>query len=143
MEGSSLDFVKINDPNSDIGEYIVKNGDVIVVPIIRKSVYVFGQVAKPGYVPLVEGKEDYKYYITEAGGMGEFAVVDEIMVIKGGSRFWISPLEQNVMLEEGDYIYVPKERLISFRTAVAENAIYVGLITSIATVVLLIVTLLK
>ena len=143
MEGSSLDFAKINDPNSDIGEYIVKNGDVIVVPIIRKSVYVFGQVAKPGYVPLVEGKEDYKYYITEAGGMGEFAVVDEIMVIKGGSRFWISPLEQNVMLEEGDYIYVPKERLISFRTAVAENAIYVGLITSIATVVLLIVTLLK
>ncbi len=143
MEGSSLDFSKINDPNSDIGKYIVKNGDVIVVPIIRKSVYVFGQVANPGYVPLAEGKEDYKYYINEAGGMGEFAVVDEIMVIKGGSRFWISPLEQNVTLEEGDYIYVPKERLRSFRTIVAENAIYVGIITSIATVVLLIVTLLK
>ena len=45
--------------------------------------------------------EDYKYYINEAGGMGEFAVVDEIMVIKGGSRFWISPLEQKVTLEEG------------------------------------------
>ena len=143
MEGSSLDFTKINDPNSSIGEYIVKNGDVIVVPIKRKSVYVFGQVANPGYVPLIEGKKDYKYYINEAGGMGQLAVVDEIMVIKGGSRFWISPLEQKVILEEGDYIYVPKERLISFRTAVAENAIYVGLITSIATVVLLIVTLLK
>jgi len=143
MEGSSLDFTKINDPNSSIGEYIVKNGDVIVVPIKRKSVYVFGQVANPGYVPLIEGKKDYKYYINEAGGMGQLAVVDEIMVIKGGSRFWISPLEQKVILEEGDYIYVPKERLISFRSAVAENAIYVGLITSIATVVLLIVTLLK
>lgn len=142
MEGSSLDFTKINDPNSDIGEYIVKNGDIIVVPILRKSVYVFGQVASPGYVNLAEG-EEYNYYINEAGGMGEFAVVDEIMVIKGGSRFWISPLEQKVILEEGDYIYVPKERLISFRSAVAENAIYVGLITSIATVVLLIVTLLK
>jgi protein involved in polysaccharide export with SLBB domain len=142
MEGSSLDFTKINDPNSDIGEYIVKNGDVIVIPTLRKSVYVFGQVASPGYVNLSEG-EDYKYYINEAGGMGEFAVVDEIMVIKGGSRYWISPLEQKVTLEEGDYIYVPKERLISFRTAVAENAIYVGLITSIATVVLLIVTLFK
>jgi len=142
MEGSSLDFTKINDPNSDIGEYIVKNGDIIVVPILRKSVYVFGQVASPGYVNLAEG-EEYNYYINEAGGMGEFAVVDEIMVIKGGSRFWISPIEQKVILEESDYIYVPKERLISFRTAVAENAIYVGLITSIATVVLLIVTLLK
>ncbi len=143
MEGSSLDFTKINDPNSSIGEYIVKNGDVIVVPIKRKSVYVFGQVANPGYVPLIEGKKDYKYYINEAGGMGQLAVVDEIMVIKGGSRFWISPLEQKVILEEGDYIYVPKERLRSFRTVVAENAIYVGIITSIATVVLLIVTLLN
>ena len=110
---------------------------------IKKISLCFSQVANPGFVPIVEGKEDYKYYINEAGGMGEFAVEDGIMVIKGGSRFWISPLEQNVMLEEGDYIYVPKERLISFRTAVAENAIYVGIITSIATVVLLIVTLLK
>jgi len=142
MEGSSLDFAKINDPESDIGKYVVKNGDVIVVPQIRKSIYVFGQVSNPGYIPLVEGKE-YEYYINEAGGMGELAVNDEVMVIKGGSRFWISPLEQKVALEEGDYIYVPKERLISFRTAVAENAIYVGLITSIATVVLLIVTLIK
>jgi protein involved in polysaccharide export with SLBB domain len=142
MEGSSLDFTKINDPNSDIGKYVVKNGDVIVVPILRKSVYIFGQVANPGYVNLAEGK-DYNYYINEAGGMGEYAIPDEIMVIKGGSRFWISPIEQQVILEEGDYIYVPKERLISFRTAVAENAIYVGLITSIATVVLLIVTLFK
>ena len=143
MEGSSLDFKKIYDQNSDIGEYIVKNGDVIVVPIKRKSVYVFGQVANPGYVPLIEGNKDYKYYINEAGGMGQLAVVDEIMVIKGGSRFWISPLEQIVTLEEGDYIYVPKERLRSFRTVVAENAIYVGIITSIATVVLLIATLLN
>jgi protein involved in polysaccharide export with SLBB domain len=142
MEGSSLDFAKIDNPESDIGKYVVKNGDVIVVPQIRKSVYVFGQVPNPGYIPLVEGK-DYNFYINEAGGLGEIAVKDEIMVIKGGSRFWISPLEQKVILEEGDYIYVPKERLVSFRTAVAENAIYVGLITSIATVVLLIVTLLK
>jgi protein involved in polysaccharide export with SLBB domain len=142
MEGSSLDFAKIDDPESDIGKYVVKNGDVIVVPQLRKSVYVFGQVSNPGYIPLVEGN-NYEYYINEAGGMGNLAVQDEVMVIKGGSRFWISPLEQKVTLEEGDYIYVPKERLISFRTAVAENAIYVGLITSIATVVLLIVTLIK
>ena len=114
MEGSSLDFEKIYELDSDIGKYVVKNGDVIVIPEIRKSVYVFGQVPNPGYIPLVEGK-DYNYYINEAGGLGEIAVKDEIMVIKGGSRFWISPIEQKVTLEEGDYIYVPKERLISFR----------------------------
>ena len=138
-EGSSLDFTKIDDPKSDISSYIVKSGDVIIVPAIRKSVYVFGQVAKPGYLPLVEGM-DFSYYISEAGGMGALAVEDKIMVIKGGSRYWISPYEQTVILEEGDYIYVPKERLRSFRTYAAEYAIYVGMLASIATVILLIIT---
>ena len=138
-EGSSLDFLKIGDPESDISNYIVKSGDVIVVPAIRKSVYVFGQVAKPGYIPLAEGK-DFSHYINEAGGMGELAVPDEIMVIKGGSRHWISPYEQTVILEEGDYVYVPKERLRSFRTYAAEYAIYVGMLASVATVILLIIT---
>lgn len=137
-EGSSLDFTEIDDPESDIACYIVKSGDVIIVPAIRKSVYVFGQVARPGYLPLAEGK-DFSYYISEAGGMGELAVPDEIMVIKGGSRYWISPYEQTVILEEGDYIYVPKERLRSFHTYAAEYAIYIGMLASIATVILLMI----
>jgi protein involved in polysaccharide export with SLBB domain len=138
-EGSSLDFTNINDPESDISNYIVKSGDVIVVPAIRKSVYVFGQVAKPGYVLLSEGK-DFRYYIGEAGGMGELAVEDEIMVIKGGSRYWISPYEQTVILEEGDYVYVPKVKLRSFRTHAAEYAIYISMLASVATVILLVIT---
>jgi protein involved in polysaccharide export with SLBB domain len=141
-EGSSLDFTKIDDPGSDISNYIVKSGDVIVVPAIRKSIYVFGQVAKPGYLPLVQGK-DFRYYISESGGMGELALEDEIMVIKGGSRYWISPYEQTVILEEGDYVYVPKVRLRSFRTYAAEYAIYIGMLASIATVILLVITAFK
>ncbi len=123
---------------SDISSYILNSGDVIIVPAIRKSIYVFGQVAKPGYVPLSEGK-DFNYYISEAGGIGELAVEDEIMVIKGGSRYWISPYEQTIILEEGDYIYVPKETLRSFRAYAGEYAIYVGMLASIATVILLLI----
>jgi protein involved in polysaccharide export with SLBB domain len=141
-EGSSLDFTMIDDPESDIGSYIVKSGDVIVVPAIRKSVYVFGQVAKPGYIPLAEGK-DFSYYISEASGVGKLAVVDEIMVIKGGSRYWISPYEQTVILEEGDYVYVPKESLRSFRSYAGEYALYIGMLASVATVILLVITAFK
>ncbi len=141
-EGSSLDFTKIDDPESDIGSYIVKSGDVIVAPAIRKSVYVFGQVAKPGYLPLVEGK-DFSYYISEAGGMGELAVEEKIMIIKGGSRYWLSPYEQTVILEEGDYVYVPKESLRSFRAYAGEYAMYVVMLASIATVILLVITAFK
>ena len=141
-EGSSVDFSMIDDPNSDISNYILHDGDVIVIPALQKSVYVFGQVAKPGYIPLSEGK-DYDYYIKEAGGLGQFAVEDDIMVIKGGSRRWISPIDEDVVVEEGDYIYVPKEELKSFRSSVAEYSIYVQILASVATVILLAITALK
>ena len=140
-EGSSLDFSKIDDPNSDISNYLLKSGDIIIIPEIQNSVYVFGQVAKPGYIPLVQGK-DYNYYITEAGGIGDFAVEDEIMIIKGGSRNWISPRDQDIPIEEGDYIYVPKERLRTFRSYIVEYSVIVSMLSSLATVALVVYNIL-
>jgi protein involved in polysaccharide export with SLBB domain len=142
IESSSFDFNQINDPESDISNYTVQNGDVIIIPPIINSVYVFGQIADPGYIPLREGM-DYKYYIREAGGLGELAIEDEIMVIKGGSRAWVSPVEQNVVLEEGDYLYIPKHKLRTFRSYASEYAIYIQMLSSIATVLLLIITAFK
>jgi len=142
IEGSSLDFRKIKDPSSDIANYIVQNGDIIVIPQIQNSVYVFGQVLRPGHVTFIEGK-NYNYYVNEASGLGELAVEDDIMVIKGGSRAWISPLRENVEIEEGDYIYVPKENLRSFRSYVFEYSVYVSLLASIAAILLSLVTILN
>lgn len=137
-EGSAIDFSKISDENSEIYNFIVYPGDVIIIPPKRNTVYVFGQVSNPGHVKFVEGK-DYLFYIDQAGGLGEYAE-DEIMIIKGGSRNWI-PAERNVEIEEGDYIFVPKERIKSFRTLTMELAGYFSIIGSIATVILLIVQL--
>ena len=134
-------FSKIDDPNSDISNYLLKSGDIIIIPEIQNSVYVFGQVAKPGYIPLVQGK-DYNYYITEAGGIGDFAVEDEIMIIKGGSRNWISPRDQDIPIEEGDYIYVPKERLRTFRSYIVEYSVIVSMLSSLATVALVVYNIL-
>jgi protein involved in polysaccharide export with SLBB domain len=142
IEGSSLDFRKIKDPSSDIANYIVQNGDIIVIPQIQNSVYVFGQVLRPGHVTFIDGK-DYNYYVNVASGLGELAVEDDIMVIKGGSRAWISPLRENVEIEEGDYIYVPKENLRSFRSYVFEYSVYVSLLASIAAILLSLVTILN
>jgi len=139
-EGSSLDFRKIDDPNSDIAKYKVQNGDMIIIPPIANSVYVFGQVLRPGHVTYQEGKS-FEYYVNEASGLGELAVEDEIMIIKGGSRAWISPFEENVEVEEGDYIYVPKESLRSFRSYVQEYSIFVSLLASVAAILLSIVTI--
>jgi len=139
-EGSSLDFKKIIDPNSDIANYIVQDGDIIIVPTIQNSVYVFGQVLRPGYVTYIKDK-DYKYYVNEASGLGELAIEDEIMVIKGGSRAWIPTDGDSVTIEEGDYIYVPKENLRSTRSYILEYSVYLSVLASIAAILLSIVTI--
>jgi len=139
-EGSSFDFSRIEDTTSEISNYVLKDRDVIIVPTKQQSVYVFGQVKNPGYVPLSSGK-DYQFYIDEAGGMGHLAEDEDIMVIKGGSRNWISPIDNEVEIHEGDYIYVPKERLRSFRSYVQEYSTYVSLIGSVATIILLFIQL--
>ena len=141
-EGSSLDFRKIEDPSSDIANYKVQSGDVIIIPPIQNSVNVFGQVLRPGHVTFLEGK-GYDYYVNEASGIGELAEEDEIMVIKGGSRAWISPIREEVIIEEGDYIYVPKQNLRSFRSYIVEYSVYVSLLASIAAILLSIVTVIN
>ncbi len=137
-EGSAVDFTKALDEDSEIYNFIIYPGDVVIIPPKMNTVYVFGQVSNPGHVKFSEGK-NYKYYIDQAGGIGEYAE-DEIMIIKGSSRNWIS-VEDNIALEEGDYIFVPKQRLKSFRTFTMELSGYFSIIGSIATILLLIVQL--
>jgi len=141
-EGSSLDFTKINDQKSDIANYIVQSGDVIIIPEIQNSVYVFGQVARPGHVNLVDGM-NYEYYLNEAGGMGELAEEDDVMVIKGGSRTWLSPLNNEVKIEEGDYIYVPKQVLRALRSYVLEYSVYVTMLASVTAILLAVLNFTK
>lgn len=139
-EGSAIDFTQVENENSDIYNFILESGDVIVVPPYTKTVYVFGQVSNPGHVKYIENK-DYLYYIDQAGGIGEYAE-DEIMIIKGDSRNWVSALP-SVKIDDGDYIFIPKERIRSFQSTIAEWGGYFSIVGSIATVLLLIVQLTK
>ncbi len=139
-EGSAIDFSKIYDEDSEINNFIVESGDVIIIPPLTNTVYVFGQVANPGFIKFVKDK-DYQYYLTEAGGIGKYAE-DEIMIIKGSSKNWI-PAAKDVLIEDGDFVFVPKERIKSFRTTAMEWGGYFSIIGSIATVILLIFQITK
>lgn len=139
-EGSIADFTNINDPDSEIHNIIVRHGDVIIVPQKRRNVYIFGQVQNPGFITYTPDK-DYKYYLNLAGGVGKYAETeDEIKVIKGESRYWVVA-EEEPIINEGDFIFVPKQQLRSFRSYVQEYASYLGIIGSVATLALLIVQL--
>lgn len=139
-EGSAIDFSQVENDTSEIYNFTLESGDVIVVPPFTKTVYVFGQVSNPGHVKYVDNK-DYLYYIDQAGGLGEYAE-DGIMVIKGDSRNWVTATSE-VKIEDGDFIFIPKQRIRSFQATVSEWGGYFSIIGSIATVLLLIVQLTK
>ncbi len=141
LESGPVDFTKIKDTSSNVSDYIVSDGDVIIIPPKEKTVYIFGQVAEPGKVNYVAGK-DFEYYIKEAGGKGEYAR-DDVMLIKSITKEWIPADEENAKIEEGDYIFVPRTLAKSFNYYVKNTSIFLGIIGSLATIALLIVNLTK
>jgi protein involved in polysaccharide export with SLBB domain len=138
-EGTSFDLSGLEDDNTAAAaaSYIVKDGDIIVIPVKQSTVYLFGSVVKPGHIPFEAGK-DAGYYLSMAGGLGEHSEEDEIMLIKGTSRMWI-PLEENPVIEEGDYIYVPRDEPRTFNYHAEIFARYLGILGSAATIILLLV----
>jgi protein involved in polysaccharide export with SLBB domain len=135
MEGSALDFTKLSNPNSEVSKYFVKDNDIIIIPSEDSSVYVFGQVLSPGHITYVPGK-DYKYYIEKANGVGDFAEKNDVMIIKGVSHSWIEA-ENKIVIEEGDYIYIPRKTMRSFNSYVSIIGTYLGIVGSAATIILL------
>jgi protein involved in polysaccharide export with SLBB domain len=135
MEGSSIDFTKLSNPNSEASRYLVKDNDIIIIPTKDSSVYVFGQVQSPGHITFIPGK-DFKYYIDKANGFGEFAEKNDVMIIKGVSHSWIEA-ENYDGIEEGDYIYIPRKTMKSYNSYINQVGTYLGIVGSAATIILL------
>ena len=138
-EGSAVNFTKINDDSSQAANYIVHNGDVIIIPRIIHKVYVFGQVVNPGYINYKAG-ENFRYYIRKAGGFGEYARGEgDVMLIKNSSKNWIPATDDKAYIEEGDYIWVPKSPVRTFNYYVRMAGSYLGIVASAATIILLLI----
>ena len=134
LESGPVNFTKAVDKTSKEAHYIVKDGDIIIVPEKKNRVYVFGQVANPGYVDLAPGK-NYEYYIKEVGGEGDYARGD-VMIIRGSSRKWVDA-DDDTKIEDGDYIYVPRHIAKSFNYYLKNVSVYLTILASISTVILL------
>jgi len=136
----NLDFSNMEDLSSEAGNFIVKDGDLIIIPEFENVVNVFGQVPNSGKYNFVKGY-DYKYYINKAGGFGEFAEEDEVILIKGKGKNWISITEkENIEIEPGDYIWVPKEPQRTLEYYLKQAGIIAGILGPIATIVVILVT---
>lgn len=139
---SLVDFIQLNDAQSDASKFVVRDGDLILIPEKFDYVYVFGQVPKAGYFKYQSG-ENYKYYIEKAGGLAETAKddEDEIVVIKGKEMNWVAKEKEKLNLEPGDYIYVPKEVPRTFWQSFTRVGNVLTTAGSVATIILLILQL--
>ena len=138
LEGiTAADFTELSDEDSEASNYIVNDEDLIIVPEQFKKVYVFGQISTPGYYDYSEGKS-FEYYLEKAGGLPETAKeMEETFIIKGDSRKWIS-VEDEYKIEAGDFIYVPRDIPRNFGFYLGRVSSIMGIIGTVATLVLLI-----
>lgn len=109
----------INDPRKS-ESIIVSAGDTVYIPPLEfNKVLVLGEVENPKTMA-IKGKLTLMDAITEAGGFTPDAVRRSVMVIRGelGSQRGIridvrqilkkADISQNIELEPGDIVYVPK-----------------------------------
>ncbi|MDA0986936.1 MAG: SLBB domain-containing protein [Bacteroidetes bacterium] len=129
------DFKKIFEDKNKSADVLLKSGDVISIPSTQKNIYVYGQVAKPGYLPLLS-ENNIDTYIEMVGGFLENAKSDEVKIIKANSKEWVDPDETTI--EDGDYIFVPKVPYRPSRYYFETFRDIAALTTSLATLYLMI-----
>ncbi len=124
-ERVSTDFVALFQHGDTTRDVSMKDGDLVSIPAIDRTVYVFGQVVLPGHVPFEPGK-DYEYYIEKVGGVTDRARSGGIRIVKASTKQWLDP--GDTQIEEGDYIWVPMVTEHNF-------AYYVGVISQAAGII--------
>ncbi|KPL16985.1 MAG: hypothetical protein AMJ92_12280 [candidate division Zixibacteria bacterium SM23_81] len=102
-----VDFQKLflmDDKSKDV---LLKHGDIIDIPTVRRTVNVSGQVKEPGAIQYKPGKKT-DYYIDRAGGYNWNARKSKVRVIKGSTGQWLKPSKVK-RIEPGDTVWVPEK----------------------------------
>ena len=102
----SCDLNALYNGNSSVDNIILRDGDLIVIPSNPGSVFVYGQINKPGYIKFENGK-NMEWYIEHAGGIAEGGKPGRARIIRGKNNVWVEG-EDDVMVFAGDEIYVPR-----------------------------------
>jgi protein involved in polysaccharide export with SLBB domain len=131
----SVDFARLLIDGDSTQDAVLRNGDRIVIPAATHTVYVFGQVRSPGYVPFTAGA-DVDEYVARAGGFTDEAKSGNVKVIKASTRAWLDPSETTV--EDGDLIWIPREPVRPFSYYMTIYAQVASIVAAIATVALLV-----
>lgn len=136
----SCDFNKALNPKSKSDEVILENGDVITIPEKPNKIYVFGKVEKPGFLEFSEGK-DLLWYVNKAGGYTSIAQPGRSRIIRGISKTWIDPDDNQII--DGDMIYIPSEPDIPKQVSDQQYGLYASVIGALASLTFLLANTFK
>ncbi len=100
------DFRMLLEDPSKTKDFILKDGDKIVIPSQLNVVMISGGVKKPGIYPY---RKSYtvKDYVELAGGYGDRVKKSMIKIIDGKTGAWSDAKEENVP-GPGDQIFIPQ-----------------------------------
>jgi polysaccharide biosynthesis/export protein len=132
----SINLDEVYEGKTDID---LVDGDYIFIPSKQiPTVYIFGQVNNPGFLPFKKG-ENYKYYVTSANGFSQLARQGDVKVIKRKTYSWVNAKDADI--EPGDFIFVTKKIIHNpgYYWSISKDIILtVGAIAStVATIVLI------
>ncbi|MDP1676906.1 MAG: SLBB domain-containing protein [Bacteroidota bacterium] len=128
------DFTELIEKNNSSKDVLLRDGDEIHISSKKKTVYVFGQVVNPGHILFTPNK-NIDYYISLAGGVTVDARSD-IKVIKAATRQWLDP--NKTVIEEGDYVWIPKEPYRPFSYYLTVYSQVFGIIATVVSLVILV-----
>lgn len=118
-----IDLYKVFSEGDRTQNVVLDDGDLVVIPAISKEanrVYVYGEVKKPGLYTFSGSGMHVFDAISEAGGVTVFAKENSTKVVRGDiSKPEVisadlkklveqGDVTQNVMLANGDLVYVPR-----------------------------------
>jgi len=120
------------------------DGDSLIIPRDESTVFVYGQVAKPGIAEYQSNKSALDY-IAQAGGFSISANRKNVYLIKAGSRNWVNALDSNI--ESGDWIYVDRiplddltqQRLFRIQRQGLYTAAFTALVSAVSTTIAILI----
>jgi protein involved in polysaccharide export with SLBB domain len=128
----AVDFARLFEVGDHDQDIFLRDSDVVSVPRKRRVINVSGEVANPGFLTYIPGK-DYAYYIRMAGGFSDRAGGGKVSIIKATGEW--KKARRGRALDAGDTVWIPEKKKINYVGLIKDVAIFVG---NMATVYLVI-----
>jgi len=133
--------LNVGDPNQNL---LLQNGDIVYIPRDNKRVIVLGEVVTPAQHTFL-APMNIVDAISKSGGLLRTANEEKIIIVRQGAVKQINlnniyqkgDIEQNIILQNGDIVYVPTTMIADVETVLRHITNIFSTITTVASPVIL------